>query len=346
MALGKVQMAVSSEAAVAGGRDGKEGSVLVERGVAFALAAGVMSVARLKAPFPIMLADRFLPDAGWIEIGLLAAYASFLVGRLIRSSDTGRIRRGIWLAFSAVFFTQLLIGIAGVDRLLMTGRLHVPVPAVVIGGPLYRGDRVFMPVLFLATIVLVGPAWCSHLCYFGAWDALAAHRKPARVLGAAWSRLRYALFVLTPIVALSLRFAGASGELAAAVAGGFGGIGALCMATLSTRRGVMVHCSSLCPLGVASMLLGKVSPFRVRIGQSCTDCGRCTRVCRYNALNAEHVRRRRPGANCSLCGDCLGACREGALVYRFPGLSGASARRIFLVLVVSLHAVFLGVARI
>jgi polyferredoxin len=246
-----------------------------------------------------------------------------------------------------VFFAQLLIGLAGVDSLLMTGRLHVPVPAVVIGGPLYRGDRVFMPFLFLATIVLVGPAWCSYLCYFGAWDALAAGRKGrAGALGAAWSRLRYALFVLTPIVALSLRFAGASGGLAAAVAGGFGAIGALCMATLSARRGVMVHCSSLCPLGVASMLLGKVSPFRVRIGETCTDCGRCTKVCRYNALNPEHVRRRRPGANCSLCGDCLGACREGAIDYRFPGLTGSAARWIFLILVVSLHAVFLGVARI
>ncbi|HBE95263.1 MAG TPA: 4Fe-4S ferredoxin, partial [Desulfovibrio sp.] len=52
------------------------------------------------------------------------------------------------------------------------------------------------------------------------------------------------------------------------------------------------------------------------------------------------------GLSCTLCGDCLGACGHGCLGYRLPGLSPAAARMVFLVLAVSLHAVFLGVARI
>ena len=332
-------------AASAADRNG--GSLVAARIAAFVVTGGVLAVARLKAPFAIILADRFLPGAGWVEIGLLAAYAVFLVGRFARAADTSRLRRTIWIAFSVVFFAQLLLGLAGVEKLLMTGRLHVPVPAVVIGGPLYRGEGVFMPFLFLATMILVGPAWCSHLCYVGAWDALASsRRRHAGNLGAAWSVLRYGLFLLTPVAALVLRFAGAGGKLAAAVAGGFGVLGLLAMAVLSPRRGVMVHCVSICPLGVASMLLGKISPFRVRISDACTECGRCTPVCRYHALSREDVRRRRPGANCSLCGDCLHACGERALVYRFARLGAETSRRLFLVLVVALHAVFLGVARI
>ena len=114
----------------------------------------------------------------------------------------------------------------------------------------------------------------------------------------------------------------------------------------ATRRGVMVHCTSICPLGVAGDLLGKVSPFRIRIGDSCNDCGRCSASCRYNALSPEQIKRRRPGFTCTLCGDCLAACDRRALRYSWFRLSPATARLLFLILVVSLHAVFLGVARI
>lgn len=40
-----------------------------------------------------------------------------------------------------------------------------------------------------------------------------------------------------------------------------------------------------------------------------------------------------------------GLCRQSSIACRFPGLPAEAARRLFLVLVVSLHAVFLGVAR-
>ena len=83
-----------------------------------------------------------------------------------------------------MFFAQFVFGVAGVERLLMTGQLHVPVPAVVVAGPLYRGEGLFMPILFAATLLLVGPAWCSYLCYVGSWDGLAAtarrHAGPSR----------------------------------------------------------------------------------------------------------------------------------------------------------------------
>jgi hypothetical protein len=63
------------------------------------------------------------------------------------------------------------------------------------------------------------------------------------------------------------------------------------------------------------------------------------------ALKPTDIERGRTGFNCTLCGDCLASCRQASIAYRFPGLSAETARRLFLVLVVSLHAVFLGVAR-
>jgi polyferredoxin len=78
------------------------------------------------------------------------------------------------------------------------------------------------------------------------------------------------------------------------VAVGFGVLSLAAMAVLSTRWGVMVHCTSICPPGVAGNLLGKISPFRIRIGDSCNECGRCSVNCRYNALSPEQVKRRCP----------------------------------------------------
>ena len=144
---------------------------------AFAVTAAILGIARIKAPFAILLADRLVPGLGWGEIAVLSAYAAYVAAQFIGKRDSSRARRVIWLVFSSVFFSQFLLGVAGIEQLLMTGRLHVPVPAVVIAGPIYRGGRYFMPILFTSTLVLVGPAWCSYLCYIGSWDALAASRR-------------------------------------------------------------------------------------------------------------------------------------------------------------------------
>ena len=120
--------------------------------------------------FPILLVDRFFPGWGWLEIMALAVYAAWVGARM---SDPGRspaIRSRIWALFSLIFFLQLGLGLAGIGELLMTGALHLPVPAVIVAGPIYRGGGYLMPILFAVTLVLVGPAWCSHLCYIGAWD--------------------------------------------------------------------------------------------------------------------------------------------------------------------------------
>ncbi len=315
-------------------------------GGAFVLAAALLGATREAVRFPILLLDRFLPGWGWLEVLLLSLYAAWVAGRMTDPRRSPAVRARIWGLFSLVFFLQLLIGLAGVRELLMTGALHLPVPAVIVGGPLFRGGGYFMPILFAATLALVGPAWCSHLCYIGAWDDALSRlrRRPAAL--PAWARHgRWFTLAAVALVALLLRPLGASPGVAATLGGLFGVAGVGIMATASRRLGLMAHCTAYCPIGALSNLLGKLAPWRVRIDSGCTRCGRCTRACRYGALEPADIERGRPGFTCALCGDCIGSCRERSIGYRFPGLSAETARRLFVATAASLHAVFLGVAR-
>ena len=92
-------------------------------------------------------------------------------------AKVSRWRKYTWFVFSVVFFSQLLLGLLVSDKFLMTGKLHLPVPMMILAGPIYRGHTSVMTILFLSTVILSGPAWCSHLCYFGAIDNLARLRK-------------------------------------------------------------------------------------------------------------------------------------------------------------------------
>ena len=320
---------------------------------AAALAALLVGFVHTRVQPPMLLAERLVPGLGWLEVGALAAYAAWAVDGLLDAARAARFRVRIWAAFSAVFFGQALLGLLGADVFLLSGRLHVPVPAVIVGGPLFRGEGLFMPLLVGATLLLVGPAWCSHLCYVGAWDAAAAGRQP-RALRT--SRLEATLgfrrwlpwlnLALVVAAALGLRALGAPSALAAALALAFGLAGVGVMLVFSRRAGAMAHCVGFCPIGPVVTVLGRLNPFRLRVSGACTDCGACARACRYAALDPESVRRRRPARTCTLCGDCLAHCPCGALELRLPGVGPGRSRVVFVVLVVALHAAFLGLARL
>lgn len=316
---------------------------------AFWLTVGLLALAQAKVAFPILLADRFFPGWGTLEIALLGLYAAWLTGKMIAAPRTGPIRSRYWAAFSLIFFAQLGLGLAGATIFLMTGALHLPVPALIVAGPLYRGGGYFMPILYLSTLLLVGPGWCSHLCYIGAADDACARlggRKTPKRLSRRLPYLRVGTLTLAVGLAVGLRLAGVRLETALILAAAFGLIGLGVMATASRATGVMVHCTAYCPIGIVGNVLGKIAPWRVRIGPGCDGCGRCSRVCRYLALTPEDLAKGRPGLSCTLCGDCVGTCPGSRIGYRFPGLSPEAARSAYFTLVVALHAVFLGVARI
>ena len=316
--------------------------------VAFWLTVGLLFMAKSMAKIPVLLIDRFAPGWGPLEIVLLGFYAAWLGGKMLDAQDSGKIRSRYWAVFCLVFFVQLGLGLCGETKFLMTGSLHLPVPALIVAGPIFRGGGYFMPILYISTVFIVGAGWCSHLCYIGAADNLCARhgRRTPKKLSQLLPYVRVATLFLSIALALGLRLLGVGLNVAIALAAVFGLVGIGVMVTLSRATGVMVHCVSYCPIGIIGNVLGKLSPWRIKIGPGCDGCGRCSRACRYLALSPVDLAKGQAGLSCTLCGDCLQACPGGRLGYRFPGLSADAARTAYFTLVVSLHAVFLGVARI
>jgi len=313
----------------------------------FVLTAFLLSISTLKSSIPLLLTERFWPESGPVEIAFLSIYAACLTLLMLSKKKSSPIRLWMWRLFSFVFFLQLFLGLLGFSSFLMTGKLHLPIPALILAGPIYRGEGFFMLILFLCTVLLVGPAWCSHLCYIGAWDDIASRTQKRPTPLPRWKTvLRILIALLVVLVAALLSFLGLGSSIAFYLAFGFGVLGLLAMLIFSRRTGTMVHCTVYCPVGLLANLLGRFHPFSIRIGKQCTRCMKCQSACRYEALSKHNIEDYKPGFTCSLCGDCIEACPHGQIHYHFGGLHSDGARKLFIVLAVSLHATFLGLARI
>lgn len=295
---------------------------------------------------PLLLLERIFNGGGYLQICIIALFAAVMEYNMLVPDRSGWWRRFSWSLFSAIFFLQLILGIT-VDKIfLMSGELHLPVPALIISGPLYRGELSVMTLIFLSAVVLSGPAWCSQYCYFGAIDSAFAGRNgrsaPIRHLKA----LKNSFLILSIAVALLLRIIGAGQGVAltAGIVTGITGLGII--AFISRRRGKMIHCTVWCPVGTLVNFLKNINPFRMRIEDTCTSCMKCTSACRYDALTEADIASLKPGITCTLCGDCLSSCRHSSIRYRFPGLKAETARYTYITITVVLYSLVLAMARI
>jgi len=295
---------------------------------------------------PIILASRFSAMAGWFEIVCLVIYATFIGYKMYPPKATPVWRVRIWTIFSIVFFTQLALGLLGFDKFLMTGKLHFPIPAMIVAGPVYRGELSVMTIIFLSTLVLTGPAWCSQFCYFGAFDAVASKGKTQKHEIVNKSSIRHTTLLIVVVVALTFRWLGISGLIPSLAIVLFAIIGIGLMLFISRRKRKMVHCITWCPVGTVVQYLKYISPFRMKLNNQCTSCIACTPSCKYDALTPADIANGKPGASCTLCGDCVTTCHGGVLHYSFPGLSPRHARWLYLLMTISLHVLFLATARI
>ena len=294
----------------------------------------------------LLILERFFQRGGWIEIAVIASYGGFLVYKMKDPNKSPFWRQTSWMIFSVVFFSQLILGVSGLERFLMTGDLHLPVPALIISGPIYRGEVSIMTFLFLSTIILTGPAWCSHLCYFGGMDNAVAGRKAGKSSWLRKSGIKHTFLVLIILITLLLRIFHVGGLYA--LAGGLvaGLIGIALIVFVSGRKGKMANCVLFCPVGTIVSYLKYVNPFRMYLDESCTACGMCSFACNYDALTKNDIRKGKPGLTCTYCGDCLAACQHDSIKYKFLNMDTGTARNLYLFLTVSFHVIFLALARI
>ena len=314
--------------------------------IIFVLIFSLLSFVQLKLDNPIILAERFLKGAGWIEIVLISLYGAMVGFKMLDPENVPKWRKITWSLFSVIFFSQLITGIAGAEKFLMTGKLHLPVPMMILGGPIYRGQLSVMTILFLSTVILTGPAWCSHFCYFGAFDGLASAGKTSKKRLGKKAAIKSTILILVITMAIILRWLRVSPLVATLIAAGFGIAGILIIILVSRKFGKMVHCVMYCPIGTIVNLLRHVNPFRMYIDKSCTLCMNCTKYCKYDALNRDDIINLKPSITCTLCGDCLSGCQHNSIKYRFLRLTPDNSRKLYLILTVSLHAACIAMARI
>ncbi len=103
-------------------------------------------------------------------------------------------------------------------------------------------------------------------------------------------------------------------------------VGFLCVWLLGSKG----FCTYGCPYGALFGLADRFAPGRIRVDESCEQCGHCTAVCTSNVRVHEEVARFGavvdPG--CMKCMDCVSACPKGALSLGFaPKVVRPPARR-------------------
>ncbi|MCF8226867.1 MAG: 4Fe-4S binding protein [Bacteroidales bacterium] len=308
----------------------------------------LLGIVQMMLENPIILLERFVKNGGWIEIIFVALYGGFLAYKMQQPGNSARWRLLSWNIFTIVFFSQLLLGLLGYEKFLMTGNLHLPIPMMILGGPVYRGELSIMTILFLSTVVLTGPAWCSHLCYFGSIDNLfSKYKKPVKAPVKWLNGIKFSMLAGVILVILVLRWLKIDLLTATLIAGGFGIAGLLISVFISPKKGKMMHCLAWCPIGTIVNYSRFVNPFRMYIDrQSCTLCNVCSSHCRYDALNRGDIESGKPGITCTLCGDCVSSCHAGSIKYRFFRMNPESSRRLYFFLTISAYAVFLALGRI
>jgi ferredoxin-type protein NapH len=307
----------------------------------------LLSMVQLKMKLPMLIVERFIRGAGWFEIAAIAVYAAFVTYKMQDPVNVPRWRSITWITFSTVFFIQLILGLSGLEKFLMTGRLHLPIPMMILGGPLYRGQTSVMTFLFLSTIILSGPAWCSHLCYFGAFDALVASGgKTPR--GALKNKIaiKSTVMLLVIFTIILLRWFNVPVLWATILAITFGTGGMAVIIFISGKKRRMIHCVMYCPIGSLVNVLKYANPFRMYIDSNCSLCMKCSSFCKYDALNPHDIKNKKPSFSCTYCGDCLAACRDNSIKYKYLKLSPTASRNLYLFFTISLHAVFLALARL
>lgn len=307
----------------------------------------LLSIVQLKmTENPILIAERFVKGLGWVQIFMISLYGSFVAFKMQKPQNVPKWRNLTWSLFSVVFFSQLLLGLLGAEKFLMTGKLHLPIPMMILAGPINRMELSFMTFLFLSTIILTGPAWCSQLCYFGAIDNIASRGKTKISRFKFRYEIKATILVLIIIAALILRWLKVNLLFTTIIAGVFGLLGLVVILLFSRKQKRMVHCTLYCPIGTLVNLLKPINPFRIDIDSSCDLCMKCSTHCKYDALRAENIKNKKPGFNCTYCGDCLTACHHQSIKYRFFKLNPYASRNLYLFLTITLHAVFLALAKI
>lgn len=188
---------------------------------------------------------------------------------------------------------------------------------------------------------LFGRGWCSWLCFFGGIDQFFASlaKKPlikTGPLSQAGRLFPYAFLLFLILLAVAALYplfcawicplrivydpptVNSTSEWLTSVIFVTGGMAFLIVGPYVTKK--RLFCSLLCPLLPVNSLLGKLSPFQVKIDPSrCNKCGKCALECEMFAVTPESAASGSPHLECSRCGRCIDQCPSGAIDFYLIG---------------------------
>jgi polyferredoxin len=257
---------------------------------------------------------------------------------------------GVFLFIAFIAVRHMLVGEAGAtitaswEAYCPMGGLESLYKFIVTGGkyvPHVHLSNMIVLVAALVTAFLARNGFCGWLCPFGfiqdmvsSFSAFAQKRVPAirravktlKTRGAGLAVLdRYLRLLKYGVLAWAVLGAAAYGFMVFRDYDPWAALWNLLELSLTVGTLVLVvvliaslfverpWCRYACPLGAATGLVGKLSPFYLkRDASACTSCAICTKACPvglpvHTATTIKH-------ADCMSCLECVGECpREGAL---------------------------------
>ncbi|MFP4365339.1 MAG: 4Fe-4S binding protein [Spirochaetia bacterium] len=200
-----------------------------------------------------------------------------------------------------------------------------------------------MLIIWAIAAITLGRGWCSWVCFYGGWeDGVSRLSKKTRFkLNIDDDRIRYFGFaMLLFIVLLSLRtltsvycqwfcpfklvteYAEITGLMSylSTILFIVAFFGLVIVLPFLTRK--RFQCTTFCPFGAFQSIVGRVSPFRVRIDHDkCVSCMKCVQVCPTLSVKKSTITEKKgsPILTCTMCGECINACPKGAISYGYFG---------------------------
>ena len=200
-------------------------------------------------------------------------------------------------------------------------------------------EKVVLFLFFAALAVIGNKLICGWVCPFGALQELAfslpilRRLKRHKIPFAASNTVRCALFIVVLLLLFGI-IGGQKGLVLYHFVNPFNlfnldfesaSIGITVFVALALSLGTYrPFCQFICPFGLLSWLLERISLFRVKIDRErCTNCGACIRACPLQASSGRVAGKLFP-ADCYSCARCLRVCPEDAITYGLVGrIAGA-----------------------
>ena len=272
----------------------------------------------------------------YIFVALVLFALVFLV-RLGRPDDSPAGERGMWYPrWPYIAVLSLSVALCG----FALGKSPNPMEGTVklfksfIGLYPSVAEKVVLFLFFAALAVIGNKLICGWACPFGALQELAfslpilRKLKRHKIPFAAANTVRCALFIVVLLLLFGI-IGGQKGLVLYHFVNPFNlfnldfesaSIGITVFVTLALSLGTYrPFCQFICPFGLLSWLLERISLFRVRIDRErCTNCGACIRACPLQASSGRLAGKLLP-ADCFSCARCLRVCPEDAIAYGLVG---------------------------